>query len=153
MDDTVGRAAWDGVDGKLPRRVRFLGHATVLIDLDDTRILADPLLRNRVSGLFWRHPTPRVTLDHPVDAVLISHMHQDHLDVPSLRQLGRDVRLLVPSRAGAFLARRGFHRVREARAGDEGQSQGGASQNLPGFHGVNISVFCVLIRAASECHP
>jgi L-ascorbate metabolism protein UlaG (beta-lactamase superfamily) len=98
---------------RLPRRIRFLGHASVLIDLDDTRILADPLLRNRVSALYWRHPIPRSELDHPVDTVLISHMHQDHLDVPSLRQIGMDIPLLVSRRAGPFLARRGFSRAYE----------------------------------------
>jgi L-ascorbate metabolism protein UlaG (beta-lactamase superfamily) len=102
----------------LPRRVLFLGHATVLIDLDDTRILTDPLLRQRISALFWRHPNPRSEIDHPIDAVLISHMHQDHLDPPSLRRLGRDIRLLVPSQAGAFMARRGFSQARELLAGE-----------------------------------
>src|SRR5688572_19173638 len=84
----------------LPRRVRFLGHATLLVDLDDTRILTDPLLRQRVAMLYWRHPIPRAELTHPVDAVVISHMHQDHLDLKSLRGLGYDVPLLVPQRAG-----------------------------------------------------
>jgi L-ascorbate metabolism protein UlaG (beta-lactamase superfamily) len=109
---------------RLPRRIRFLGHATVLIDLDNTRILTDPLLRRRVAALLWRHPTPCSRIDHPVDAVVISHMHQDHLDLPSLRQLGHGETLLVPRRAGPFLARRGFtdaheiHPGRSARVGE-----------------------------------
>ena len=45
-------------------------------------------------------------------------MHHDHLDLPSLRRLGRETRLLVPRGAGAFLARRGFLDAREMRAGD-----------------------------------
>jgi L-ascorbate metabolism protein UlaG (beta-lactamase superfamily) len=98
---------------RLPRRVRFLGHATVLIDLDNTRVLTDPLLRRRVSALFWAHPSPHSRIDHPVDAVVISHMHQDHLDLPSIRQFGRDVPLFVPPRAGQFMARRGFSRALE----------------------------------------
>src|SRR5947199_111100 len=102
---------------RLPRRVRFLGHATALIDLDNTRILTDPLLRRRVAALLWRHPTPYSRVDHPVDAVVISHMHQDHLDLPSLRQLGHDETLLVPERAGPFLARRGFRRAQELQPG------------------------------------
>ena len=97
------------------RRVRFLGHATVLIDLGYVRILTDPLLRHRVSGLVWRHPRPRTELDHAIDAVLISHMHQDHLDLPSLRSLGRNVPLLVPPRAGGWLRRRGFRNAHELR--------------------------------------
>lgn len=103
---------------QLPRRVRFLGHATLLVDLDDTRILTDPLLRQRVAMLYWRHPIPRSELNHPVDAVVISHMHQDHLDLPSLRGLGYETPLLVPQRAGPFLQRRGFRDVTEMVPGD-----------------------------------
>jgi L-ascorbate metabolism protein UlaG (beta-lactamase superfamily) len=104
-------------EGRRVRRIRFLGHATVLIDLGYVRILTDPLLRHRISGLVWRHPRPRTELDHAIDAVLISHMHQDHLDLPSLRQLGHNVPLLVPRRAGRFLTRRGFRNVHELRPG------------------------------------
>lgn len=107
-----------GPAGRLGARVWFLGHATAAIDLDDTRILTDPVLRGRVSGLARRGRLPRSLLTHPVDAVLISHMHQDHLDVPSLRRLGPDVPLLVPRRAKLFLERRGFRNVRELRAGE-----------------------------------
>lgn len=102
----------------LPQRIWFLGHATVAIDLDGTRILTDPLLRGRIAALMRRHPVPRAVLAHPVDAVLISHMHQDHLDVPSLLQIRTDVPMLVPRRAGRFLTRRGFRVAREMRAGD-----------------------------------
>jgi L-ascorbate metabolism protein UlaG (beta-lactamase superfamily) len=98
---------------RLPRRIKFLGHASVLIDLDDTRIITDPLLRRRVSGLYWRHPSPHSAVNHPIDSVVISHMHQDHLDIPSLRLLGMDTPLLVPRRAGPFLMRRGFTHANE----------------------------------------
>jgi L-ascorbate metabolism protein UlaG (beta-lactamase superfamily) len=122
-------------EGRAPRTIRFLGHATVLIDLGYTRILTDPLLRQRVSGLIWRHPRPRSELDHAVDAVLISHMHQDHLDLPSLRRLGRHVPLLVPRRAGRFLARRGFRNVHELRAGQSvAVSESAAAGEPAGIH-------------------
>jgi L-ascorbate metabolism protein UlaG (beta-lactamase superfamily) len=114
MDGSSGQ---ERDEGRRVRSIRFLGHATVLIDLGYVRVLTDPLLRHRISGLVWRHPRPRTELDHAVDAVLISHMHLDHLDLPSLRQLGRDVPLLVPPRAGGFLARRGFKNVHELRPG------------------------------------
>jgi len=99
-------------------RIWFLGHATVAIDLDGVRILTDPLLRGRVAGLMRRHPVPQAVLTSSINAVLVSHMHQDHLDVPSLRQLGTGMRLLVPHGAGRFLARHGFGYAREMRAGD-----------------------------------
>jgi L-ascorbate metabolism protein UlaG (beta-lactamase superfamily) len=110
-----GLSGQDPREGRRVRRIRFLGHATVLIDLGYTRILTDPLLRRRVSALLWRHPSPRSEIDHAIDAILISHMHQDHLDIPSLRQLCNDVPLLVPRRAGRFLERRGFRRASELR--------------------------------------
>lgn len=121
MDVEAGRERAAGQDRRAesrPRRIRFLGHATVLIDLGYVRVLTDPLLRHRISGLIWRHPRPRTELDHAVDAVLISHMHQDHLDLPSLRRFGRDVPLLVPRRADDWLRRRGFRNVRELRPGE-----------------------------------
>jgi L-ascorbate metabolism protein UlaG (beta-lactamase superfamily) len=98
--------------------VWFLGHSTAAIDVDGTRVLTDPVLRGRISALVRRHPLPAGVLHHPVDAVVISHMHHDHLDLPSLRRLDPDVPLLVPRRAGRFLARRGFRRVREMVPGD-----------------------------------
>jgi L-ascorbate metabolism protein UlaG (beta-lactamase superfamily) len=99
-------------------RIAFMGHATVLIELDGVRLLTDPLLRNRVAHL--RRQVPPVDRERATgaDAVLLSHLHRDHLDLASLRLLGRDVPLLAPSGAGAWLGRRGFAHVSELRAGE-----------------------------------
>lgn len=99
-------------------RIAFVGHATVLIELDGVRLLTDPLLRDRVAHL--RRQTRPVDRDltAAVDAVLLSHLHRDHLDLASLRQLGRDVPLLAPRGAGAWLRRRGFASVRELSTGE-----------------------------------
>lgn len=73
--------------------VRYIGHATVLVELDGVRLLTDPLLRNRVA-----HLRRAVRLQGPLpepDAVLVSHGHHDHLDLPSLRML-RGARILAP---------------------------------------------------------
>ena len=130
-----GSAGQDRGEEGVPRRIRFLGHATLLIDLGYVRILTDPLLRHRIAGLIWRHPSPRTELDHAVDAVLISHMHQDHLDVPSLKKLGGNVPLLVPPRAGGWLRRRGFKNVHELRAGQSVAVSESAAMGEPsGIH-------------------
>jgi L-ascorbate metabolism protein UlaG (beta-lactamase superfamily) len=91
--------------------VRYIGHATVLIELDGVRFLTDPLLRKRVAHL--RRAVPLEPIDH-VDAVLISHGHYDHLDLPSLRMLRAKV--IVPRGLGPRL--RGFE-VAEVDEGDE----------------------------------
>lgn len=99
----------------------WLGHAGTTVDLDGTRLLTDPLLRSHVGPLRRRGPAPAgVTWERP-DAVLISHLHHDHLDLPSLRRVGGlvagDVPLVVPAGAGALL--REFADVREVPVGAE----------------------------------
>jgi L-ascorbate metabolism protein UlaG (beta-lactamase superfamily) len=105
-------------------RVTYVGHATVLVEIDGVRMLTDPVLRSRVGPL-RRHgapPDPRLT--EGVDAVLVSHLHHDHADVPSLRRLRRTVPLLVAPGAGDFLARLGFSDVRELSPGESGDVGG-----------------------------
>jgi L-ascorbate metabolism protein UlaG (beta-lactamase superfamily) len=93
--------------------VTFLGHSTVLVEMGGTRILTDPVLYDRVSILRRAvSPLPR-RLYAGIDAAVISHLHQDHLDIPSLRLLGTDTTLVVPRGAGGLLRRRGFRRVVE----------------------------------------
>src|SRR6201989_2410530 len=101
-------------------RLTWFGHATVAIELAGARLLTDPVLRNRVAHLRRHAPPADPAVSAGVDAVLVSHIHFDHLDVPSLRRLGRSVRLLVPRGAGRFLSRAGFTDGTELDAGDEG---------------------------------
>ncbi len=62
----------------------YVGHATVLIEIDSVRLLTDPLLRDWVGPLRRRGVKPDLKLCQSADVVLISHMHWDHLDLPSL---------------------------------------------------------------------
>jgi L-ascorbate metabolism protein UlaG (beta-lactamase superfamily) len=91
----------------------------VLLDLDGVRLLTDPMLRDRVWHLQRQAPGANATKCADVDAVLVSHLHFDHLDLPSLKRLGRGVPLVVPRGGGSLLVRRGFRRVVEVEAGEE----------------------------------
>ena len=98
-------------------RLTFLGHSTVLVELGGVRVLTDPVLRGRVVHLHrGAPPVPRPSWDD-VDLVVVSHLHHDHCDLPTLRALGRDVRLVVPVGAGAFLRKQGFTDVTELPVG------------------------------------
>jgi len=83
------------------------------------RLLTDPLLRSRVAYLRRQVPPVDATSIAGVDAVLISHLHHDHLDLASLALLGRSTPLLVPAGAGEWLRRRRFTSVRELTVGQE----------------------------------
>lgn len=98
--------------------VTWFGHSTVLIEIDDTRLLTDPVLGRRVAHLSRAEAVPREALGR-LDGVLVSHVHLDHLDVSSLVQLDRSLPVLVPRGAGGILRRRGFHNVHEVVAGDD----------------------------------
>jgi len=103
--------------GEPADRIAFLGHSTVLIELDGVRLLTDPLLRGRVAHLRRRAERIEAGAFADLDAVLISHLHHDHLDLASLRMLEGDTRLLVPNGAGAWLERRSFAAVEELAPG------------------------------------
>ncbi|HJS95156.1 MAG TPA: MBL fold metallo-hydrolase [Solirubrobacteraceae bacterium] len=97
--------------------ITWLGHATVLIEIDGLRVVTDPVLRRRVGPLV--RIGPHVLLDGPIDCVLLSHLHADHTDLPSLRLLERSGPVLAPHPTQAWLGARGVHGVRELRPGAE----------------------------------
>jgi len=98
-------------------RIVYVGHATVLVDLDGVRLLTDPVLRPRLMHL-RRVGKVDANVLRGVDAVLVSHAHFDHLDLPSLERLGRELPVVVPRGAGALLRRRGFRAVTELEVGE-----------------------------------
>ncbi|MDQ2631252.1 MAG: MBL fold metallo-hydrolase [Actinomycetota bacterium] len=99
-------------------RVTYLGHGTVLIEIDGARLLTDPVLRRRIGPLVRHGPAPGPEIVENLDAVLISHLHRDHADIGSLRRIGRGTPLLVPRGSRRFFERRGFAAVRELAPGE-----------------------------------
>jgi L-ascorbate metabolism protein UlaG (beta-lactamase superfamily) len=98
-------------------KVTWLGHATVLIETPRMRLITDPVLRHRVAHLLRQVPDPAEP--GPVDAVLLSHLHHDHFDKPSLRQLATpETTVLLPTGAGHYLGGIPFGTVLEVREGE-----------------------------------
>lgn len=100
-------------------RITWLGHATVLIELDGVCVLTDPVLRRRVAHLERAEAVSTAALP-PLDLVLVSHVHYDHLDVPSLRRLGPLApRVAAPAGAARLLRRTKVGTVVELHEGSE----------------------------------
>ncbi len=95
--------------------VTYSGHATTVIHLDGITLVTDPVLRTRVM-----HLRRQVSEQPPArpDAVLLSHQHFDHLDLPTLRRFGPDVRIIAARGTRRLLTRKGFRRIEELAVGE-----------------------------------
>jgi L-ascorbate metabolism protein UlaG (beta-lactamase superfamily) len=96
----------------------WLGHSTVVIDLEGKRVVTDPVLRARVWHLRREGPVGADALGD-LDAILLSHTHYDHLDLRSLGRLDRNLTVVAPRGVGRLVRRRGFGRVFELDVGEE----------------------------------
>ncbi|MFE7514365.1 MBL fold metallo-hydrolase [Streptomyces sp. NPDC057540] len=103
-------------------RLTWMGHSGVLAEIDGHRVLFDPVWGDRCSpfpfaGPQRLHPVPLpLAALGPVDVVVISHDHYDHLDLPTIKALaGTDTLFAVPLGVGAHLERWGVSasRLRE----------------------------------------
>ncbi len=98
--------------------ISYIGHATLRVDIGGTALLTDPLLRDRFLHIRRRTEAPAAGTLEGLDAVLVSHLHPDHLDFPSIEGLDRAVEVVVPDGGAKLLRRRGFARVTEMMPGD-----------------------------------
>ena len=106
----VYRTAADFAGPPAPLRVTWLGHSTLLVELDGARILVDPVWGEHsapaaIFGVRRFHAPPLPLADlPPLDAVVLSHDHYDHLDMPTIRALAETVpRFVVPLGVGSHL--------------------------------------------------
>jgi L-ascorbate metabolism protein UlaG (beta-lactamase superfamily) len=95
--------------------VTWAGHASWVIRIGGLTVLTDPVWSRRIPATPARITPVGVPWEElpPVDAVVISHNHYDHLDAPTLKRLPRDTALFVPAGLGVWCRRRGFVRVTE----------------------------------------
>ncbi|UXY40270.1 MBL fold metallo-hydrolase [Streptomyces albidocamelliae] len=97
----------------MPVEITWWGHATCTVEDANTRVLTDPLFARRLAHLRRRRGDVPPAEARRADVVLVSHLHADHLHLPSLAGLAPGTRLLVPR--GAPRAVPGVRRLRQLR--------------------------------------
>ncbi|MEV7124782.1 MBL fold metallo-hydrolase [Streptomyces sp. NPDC093260] len=128
--------------GPLPRvdartvAVTWAGHASWVVRIGGLTVLTDPVWSRRIIGTPARITPVGVPWSAlpPVDAVVISHNHYDHLDAPTLRRLPRDTPVFVPAGLGRWFRRRRFTRVTELDWWEAAELSGVRFDFVPAHH-------------------
>jgi N-acyl-phosphatidylethanolamine-hydrolysing phospholipase D len=147
----TGAPPWSDNDGAFLRAnaahsvptVTWIGHATLLVQMDHVSFLTDPIWARTASPIAGLGPRrfvpPGLAIEAlpQIDFVLISHNHYDHLDLPSLVALAERnpaMRVLVPLGNAELLRGAGLERVEELDWGDRIEHDGVAVHCLPSQH-------------------
>jgi N-acyl-phosphatidylethanolamine-hydrolysing phospholipase D len=118
------------VNGSPDSRITWIGHATFLVQMNGISILTDPIWSDTTGPVSFAGPRrlvqPGLALEDlpPIDVVIISHNHYDHMDKKTLRQLSElnpDTLFLVPLDNAGILRSVGISNIVEMNWGDEWQ--------------------------------
>jgi L-ascorbate metabolism protein UlaG (beta-lactamase superfamily) len=102
-------------------RITFINHSTFLIQVDGLNILTDPIWSERASPLTWSGPKrkrpPGIAFDDlpPIDVILLSHNHYDHLDISTIKKLTEKFKPVIYTAlgVGSFLKTKGIDSFEE----------------------------------------
>jgi L-ascorbate metabolism protein UlaG (beta-lactamase superfamily) len=91
-------------------RITYIGHATLLLEVEGTRVLTDPNFDPALGRFLARVSAPGIALDAlpKLDAILLTHAHADHLSFASLDALPRDIPLFAPPPIAQWLHKLGY---------------------------------------------
>jgi len=146
-------------------RTTLVNHSTVLLQQRGLNILTDPIWSKRASPLSWIGPRrrrgPGVSWEDlpPIDTVLISHNHYDHLDLPTLHRLAArgDSTFIVPARGARLLRAENIGPAHELDWGESLSLKGFTIHCVPalhfssrGFYDRNKTLWCGYVIECQE---
>jgi L-ascorbate metabolism protein UlaG (beta-lactamase superfamily) len=146
-------------------RVTLVNHSTVLLQQRGSNILTDPIWSERSSPFSWigprRRRKPGVSWDHlpPIDLVLISHNHYDHMDLPTLRELAArgGSTFIVPAHVARLLRSENIGPAHELDWGESLSLPNVTIHSVPALHfsarGIldrNMSLWCGYVVESRE---
>ena len=151
FSDRPGKPARVANDGAFLREnakhsvptITWIGHSTMLVQMGHVSFLTDPIWSDTASPVSFVGPQrfvpPGVAMEDlpPIDFVVVSHNHYDHLDLATLRALAErsaETRFFVPLENGALLREHGIENVVELDWGQSRQVEGVRVHCLPAQH-------------------
>ncbi|MEU6488544.1 MBL fold metallo-hydrolase [Streptomyces sp. NPDC046887] len=116
--------------------VTWAGHASWIVRTGGLTLLTDPVWSRRILGTPARITPVGVRWEElpPIDAVVVSHNHYDHLDAPTIRRLPRSTPVFVPAGLGRWFRRRRFSRVTELDWWESAELEGVRLDFVPAHH-------------------
>jgi L-ascorbate metabolism protein UlaG (beta-lactamase superfamily) len=107
-------------------RITYIGHATLLLEVEGRRVLTDPNFDPALGRFLARVSAPGIALDAlpKLDAILVTHAHADHLSFASLDALPRDIPLLAPPPIAQWLRKLGYRHAEPIAPGESTQIGG-----------------------------
>ncbi|MBU4353069.1 MAG: MBL fold metallo-hydrolase [Nanoarchaeota archaeon] len=126
------------VENKFPageNSIIFVGHSTTLIHLSDVNILTDPNF-NSWSSILYRSREAGMQIKNlpPIDAILVSHPHYDHLDKWTLEQFSKDIPIVISKGNGELLSEWGLTNIYELNPWDTLKIKGVKITAVPAQH-------------------
>lgn len=107
-------------------RVTYIGHATLLIEIGEKKILTDPNFDPALGKFLARVSAPGIALGQlpKLDAILLTHAHADHLSFDSLDALPADIPLFAPPPIAKWLGKQGYNHAVPVAAGESADVDG-----------------------------
>ncbi|MDD2666383.1 MAG: MBL fold metallo-hydrolase [Methanocellales archaeon] len=113
--DTTGPEELKRSEKEQSVSITYIGHSTVLVESRDFSFITDPIFSNRIARFFRRRKAPLAASVEdlpPIDSILISHGHYDHLDAPTLKKFAKDIPIVVSKSLRKTIVRLGFSDIR-----------------------------------------
>lgn len=127
-------------------RIISIGHSTVLIQLDGLNIITDPVFSTHILGFTKRHIEPGIPFKKlpKINAIIISHEHDDHLDKATLKKFDKNIPIIIPEGLKHEIAKLGFKDIRGLKWWKKTEIDGLKITAAPAKHFLSHIISCVI---------